>query len=43
MNLVGNSIKFTHNGQIVIGARNVSTDLVEISVKDNGVGISKEN
>ncbi|HPO48818.1 MAG TPA: hybrid sensor histidine kinase/response regulator [Spirochaetota bacterium] len=42
-NLINNSIKFTDvGGKIIIGAKK-SRDFVEIYVKDNGVGISKEN
>lgn len=43
MNLVGNAIKFARNGHIVIGAKSITENYVEISVTDNGVGISKEN
>jgi signal transduction histidine kinase len=42
MNLLGNAIKFTHNGRIEITA-NVIKDNVEISVKDTGIGIKKED
>lgn len=46
-NLVSNAIKFTgKNGKIEISSSLITTDkkqqFVEISVKDNGVGISKE-
>lgn len=51
-NLLSNAVKFTHpSGKITVGARQVSgnsgdngsNEMVEISVKDNGIGISKEN
>jgi CheY-like chemotaxis protein/HPt (histidine-containing phosphotransfer) domain-containing protein len=45
-NLVGNAIKFTHDGEIRIEARTVSQDdgleWVEFSVTDTGIGISPE-
>jgi PAS domain S-box-containing protein len=42
-NLVSNSIKFTNNGgKIVLTARN-NSNCVEISIKDTGIGIDKEN
>lgn len=40
-NLVSNSVKYTHDGQIVISARSVN-NTVEISVTDTGCGISPE-
>ncbi len=41
-NLVSNAIKYTPlNGRIIISARETRTG-VEVSVKDNGVGISKD-
>jgi signal transduction histidine kinase len=43
INLVGNSIKFCANGTIVIRVRNLTDQYIEISVIDDGVGISKEN
>lgn len=42
-NLVGNALKFTpNNGRITLSSR-ACGDWVEISVKDNGVGISSDN
>ncbi|HVF26076.1 MAG TPA: PAS domain S-box protein, partial [Anaerolineales bacterium] len=46
VNLVGNAIKFTHQGEIVIQAESIEeTDshaFVHFSVQDTGVGISQE-
>lgn len=46
MNLIGNSIKFTQNGEISVRAKKIKqTDnevRVRIEVEDNGVGISKK-
>jgi len=46
VNLVGNAIKFTHQGEIVIQAESIEeTDshaVVHFSVQDTGVGISQE-
>ncbi|WP_295388187.1 ATP-binding protein [uncultured Thiodictyon sp.] len=45
-NLVGNAIKFTHQGQIRIAAaetgRDGNTALLEFAVSDTGIGIPKE-
>lgn len=42
-NLIDNALKYTQNDpEIVISTYNINTNLV-ISVKDNGIGISKEN
>jgi signal transduction histidine kinase len=41
-NLLGNAIKYTYpEGKVVVSARNIKL-FVEISVKDNGIGISRE-
>lgn len=38
-NLVNNAVKFTHiNGKIIISSKQIN-DFIEVSVKDNGVGI----
>lgn len=46
-NLIGNSVKFTQNGQIHIEAKLLhnqkESDLILISVKDTGAGIDKAN
>ena len=46
VNLVGNAIKFTHQGEIVIQAESIqetdSDAVVHFSVQDTGVGISPE-
>jgi len=42
-NLISNAIKFTNqNGQIIVGC-NDKNDILEVYVKDNGIGISSEN
>jgi PAS domain S-box-containing protein len=41
-NVLQNAVKFTpHGGEIVVGARRSGTDL-EVTVRDNGVGIASE-
>ncbi|PWR72648.1 HAMP domain-containing sensor histidine kinase [Methanospirillum lacunae] len=42
MNLISNAIKFTETGTISVTIRDLS-DHVEISVKDTGIGINKED
>lgn len=44
-NLVGNALKFTHSGEILIHAKTTEVDgevVLECSVKDTGIGIPKE-
>ena len=42
-NLVTNAVKFTHKGGIIlISARSVTGNFVEISVSDTGIGMSKD-
>lgn len=41
-NLINNAMKFTENGQIVVGVRNFQHHYL-FFVKDSGIGISKEN
>jgi signal transduction histidine kinase/DNA-binding response OmpR family regulator len=48
VNLVGNAVKFTEEGEILVSARKLRTHPgklaeIEISVKDSGVGISQED
>jgi signal transduction histidine kinase/HPt (histidine-containing phosphotransfer) domain-containing protein len=42
MNLVGNAIKFTEQGQVVITVAQGNNDMVAFSVADTGVGIPRE-
>ena len=47
MNLVGNAIKFTENGQIVLGVKKLEesagTMVVKFSITDTGIGIDKND
>lgn len=38
-----NALKFTEKGKIVVKAMLLERDLIEISVKDTGIGISEKN
>ncbi|HET9934509.1 MAG TPA: ATP-binding protein, partial [Polyangiaceae bacterium] len=42
-NLVSNSVKFTEQGTIKVGARAASDQMVEFFVEDTGIGIAPEN
>ena len=43
LNLVGNAVKFTHEGGLIEVLLQDLDDKVKIIVKDNGIGISEEN
>ncbi|RLA79932.1 MAG: hypothetical protein DRG78_11950 [Epsilonproteobacteria bacterium] len=40
-NLVGNAIKFTKDGEIVIRVKKIQNNMIEFNIKDTGIGISK--
>mgnify|MGYP002146894181 CR=1 FL=1 len=42
MNLLSNAIKFTQGGQVVMKAEYLATNNVQISVWDNGIGMTKQ-
>ena len=43
-NLVSNAIKFTNqNGHIIINAKFYNNNMISVSVKDDGIGMSEEN
>jgi signal transduction histidine kinase/ligand-binding sensor domain-containing protein/CheY-like chemotaxis protein len=42
LNLLGNAIKFTDEGRILVAVRSLGGDLLEFRVEDNGIGISPE-
>ncbi|MCA9780652.1 MAG: response regulator, partial [Candidatus Eremiobacteraeota bacterium] len=41
-NLVSNAVKFTHQGKVKVSARRRDSELIEVTVKDTGIGISSE-
>lgn len=42
INLVGNAVKFTENGEITITSKKISKNQISITVKDTGIGMSPE-
>lgn len=42
-NLVGNAVKFTKNGEVILKVRTNNSGEVTFLVQDNGIGISKDN
>jgi len=43
INLINNAIKFTQSGRVVVTVNKLEHSIVRFSVKDTGIGISKEN
>ena len=42
LNLLSNAAKFTHEGRILLSVQKRNEDILDISVKDSGIGISEE-
>lgn len=42
LNIIGNAVKFTEKGQVIISARQVN-DAIEVSVIDTGIGIPEKD
>ncbi|MEL6224434.1 MAG: ATP-binding protein [Cyanobacteria bacterium J06627_8] len=42
VNLLSNAIKFTETGYVAIAARELTADVIEISIEDTGIGIVPE-
>jgi PAS domain S-box-containing protein len=42
MNLVGNALKFTHQGEIMVRVIRLRDDALQFSVSDTGIGVSPE-
>ena len=43
INLTNNAIKFTHEGKVKLTLNQLRDDIVRFSIKDSGIGISKEH
>lgn len=43
LNIISNAIKFSDNGSVIYVNITDKTDFIELSVKDNGIGIDKEH
>ena len=43
LNLVGNAVKFTQEGEIVVSASLEGESMVRVNIRDSGIGIDKKN